>query len=297
MKKLMSIFAVSTSLLLTFGCSDKASVTGIENENSINENQFVRPEFIDTRPQSVIEASFVKRLDPNIETKGKPTGGTDTGGTTDPNPNPNNKYAYVIGISDYAGTQNDLSYCDDDARDWRNYLIGQGFTVRMDLDVNATSSNIEAGLTWLRDIAQEGDEIAFIYSGHGYSYNQYGSCMISTDEYYLTHSWAMQFINSSNATKTFVALDACQIGSFNSDAINGSYVATASNTSYSYDGESWMANGVWTYYFMEALNTLGYEHAEQAVPYAEQKMKAWAKKARVRVTPIHTDLYTGYFNF
>ena len=33
-----------------------------------------------------------------------------------------NKYAVVIGISNYYGTQYDLQYCEDDARDWAQYL-------------------------------------------------------------------------------------------------------------------------------------------------------------------------------
>ncbi|MBU4032299.1 MAG: PKD domain-containing protein, partial [Candidatus Thermoplasmatota archaeon] len=41
-----------------------------------------------------------------------------------------NKYALVIGISDYQGNDNDLSYCDEDADSWTTYLESQGYTVR-----------------------------------------------------------------------------------------------------------------------------------------------------------------------
>ncbi len=36
---------------------------------------------------------------------------------------PINAYAIIIGISDYPGSINDLSYCDDDARDVYSLLI------------------------------------------------------------------------------------------------------------------------------------------------------------------------------
>jgi hypothetical protein len=35
-------------------------------------------------------------------------------------------YAIIVGISDYASI-NDLSYCDEDATDWYNFLAGQGY--------------------------------------------------------------------------------------------------------------------------------------------------------------------------
>jgi len=38
---------------------------------------------------------------------------------THPEANPAHKYAYIVGISNYAGTVNDLSYCDDDAREMK----------------------------------------------------------------------------------------------------------------------------------------------------------------------------------
>lgn len=58
----------------------------------------------------------------------------DPGGDVDPNPNPAQKYAYIVGISDYEDTVNDLSYCDDDARDMKAYLQSEGFSCRIDTD-------------------------------------------------------------------------------------------------------------------------------------------------------------------
>ena len=45
-----------------------------------------------------------------------------------PEPDPSvNKWAVIIGISDYRGKFNDLQYCDDDAQDMYNYLIAKDY--------------------------------------------------------------------------------------------------------------------------------------------------------------------------
>ncbi len=277
-------------LILLIGCAKQAV--------DIDGTQYQRPEFIETRPDNIVVSNFLYQHDlvVPVELLKKPVK-PDPPLEEDPNPNPAHKYAFIIGISDYEGTQNDLQYCDDDARDWKTYLQSQGFTIQMVLDRNATADAIIDGLIWLRDNAQPGDEIAFCYSGHGNSYQGYGSCLISTDLYYITHEYIMQFIIDANTSKKMVAIDACKAGSFNRDAINGSIVATASDKSYSYDGEPWMSNGVWTYYYIETLENLGTIFNEDAIEYAETNMKEWANSyTGIRVTPKHKDLYTGKFD-
>ncbi|HHI03657.1 MAG TPA: caspase family protein, partial [candidate division Zixibacteria bacterium] len=185
---------------------------------------------------------------------------------------------------------NDLQYCDDDARDMKSYYSSQGFTVRMDLDRSATADNISAGLDWLIANASPGDEIVFCYSGHGDKVGQYGSCLISTDLYYVTHGFVMQKFNQVACSKKLVTIDACKVGSFLSDGEDGSFIALASNNTYSYDAPD-LNNGAWTYYFLEGADL--YIFAEDIVPYAEDGMKAWAKQYHVRVSPCHSDKYTG----
>ena len=41
-----------------------------------------------------------------------------------------NKYALIIGISDYKAIS-DLSFCDEDATDWYNYLSGEGYQITL----------------------------------------------------------------------------------------------------------------------------------------------------------------------
>lgn len=303
MKLFVGLVLLVAALVMFTGCSDSGNITQPE-QNSLDGSSLVRPEFIDTRPAEVIERYVQNASDAYLSERVKPEnpgggngggGGGGGGSEEDPNPNPAHKYAYIIGISDYEGTANDLQYCDDDAQDWRTYLMGEGFTVQMDVDQNATAANIEDGLQWLANSAVPGDEIAFIYSGHGVSYGQSGSCLISTDMYYLTHDYAMEFVSAANCSKKMIAIDACEIGDFHDNSEPGMYIATASDRSYSYDGEAWMENGVWTYYYIEILEQ-GEVFNENAAEYAKNEMKIWGRTYHVRVTPKNTDAYEGFFD-
>ena len=91
------------------------------------------------------------------------------------------KYALVIGISDYDGTTSDLTYCDDDAIDWRDYLVSIGYQVVMLIDEQATEAGILGALQDLADLEDEaGDSVVICYSGHGsYSRTTGESCLVS----------------------------------------------------------------------------------------------------------------------
>jgi len=288
MKKLLISLFLCGIILAMFGCSDNPDITDSQSSIIMTE----RPQFIETRPEAVINnytlkttmAAYKKPIPPPPDTLGD-----------DPNPNPPHKYAYIVGISDYEGTVNDLQYCDDDAVEMKALLQGEGFTVRMDLDRNATADNIDAGLQWLIDQADPGDEIAFSYSGHGTKYTTYGSCIISTDLYYMTHGYVMQYFNAVNCTKKLATLDACVIGDFHLDVMTGTMMATASDRTNSYDVPAF-ENGAWTYFFLEGANEQGLIFAEDVSSYAEAEMRAWAKIYHLRVSPKHTDRYEGMFD-
>ena len=87
-------------------------------------------------------------------------------------PPPGNKYAVVIGIADYPGTANDLTYTDDDAQDIRTALINQmGFSsdnINLLIDSAATASAIQSAITsWLDSRESSDDLVVFFFSGHG----------------------------------------------------------------------------------------------------------------------------------
>ncbi|MEA2053957.1 MAG: caspase family protein [Candidatus Thermoplasmatota archaeon] len=202
------------------------------------------------------------------------------------------KYALCIGISDYDGTANDLNYCDDDAMDWKGFLNGKGYTVTTLIDREATASTIEAKIDDLLTKEDGDDYVVFTYSGHGTTYRNYGSCMISTDMWYITHGWLESKFSSADSTHIYFAFDACKIGGFKGVVTDGRVGAFASNKDYAYDGDDSMKNGVFTYYQMEGWNT--YNNFEDDAAYAVQEMEAWASQyANVNVDPFYVDKYTG----
>jgi len=242
----------------------------------------VRPDFatLDTRPADVIANFTITEKDAQPV---KLIDGSAKGA----------KYALVVGISDYSGTANDLQYCDDDAIDWRAQLVGEGYTVTSLLDLNATKSAIEAALATLASQSIAGNEIAFVYSGHGSS----GS-IVSTDLYYINSTYFQTMFANATSTKMMFSFDACQIGAM-ATALNkaGRVIAVASDTKkYSYDGTAAMSNGVFTYYQMIGFDQLNYIYLEPDCKYACEQMILWAKTAHVRVAPSYVDSFVGDFD-
>ncbi|MGE0089687.1 MAG: caspase domain-containing protein [Bacteroidales bacterium] len=260
-------------------CSQEESI--IPQEDLTIEQSFtVRPDFatVDNRPENVIAQFQVIETQPVKLNESMAKGG---------------KYALVIGISDYEGTANDLTYCDDDAMDWKAQLQAEGYTVTSIVDRSATKSAIESAVNTLASQSIAGNEIAFVYSGHGSKGN-----IVTTDLYYINYSWFKTKFSTAKSTKMMFTFDACQIGAMASALkATGRVIAVASSTNtYSYDGDATMKNGVFTYYQMVGLDQLNYIYFEPDCAYAVTKMKEWAKLNRVRVAPSYVDSYTGDLN-
>lgn len=295
MKRFLGLLLAVIALLMAFGCSDNTTTTQSSSQDGVDHSVVLveRPEFIETRPPAVVSAFTLKENDipQAVFAKKPPPPPPDDTTSGDPNPNPSKKYAYIVGISNYEGTANDLNYCDEDAEGMKSWLQGEGFTCRMDLDLQATADNIVAGLQWLVDNADPGDEICFTYSGHGGRSSE-GSALISADLYYIPHGFAMTYFNAASCTKKLVCIDACVIGGFHEDVVSGTFMATASNRKSSYDAPD-LNHGAWTYYWLYGAENVGLIYAEEAAPYAEDGMRDWAALYRLRVDPKHTDFYIG----
>lgn len=270
-------FVLLMANVLFQSCSKDDEMISDQNQQSWT----VRPDFalLDDRPQEVISNYKITEKDAKpIELANVKAGG---------------KYALVIGISDYSGTANDLTYCDDDATDWKNYLLSEGYSVTVLLDSEATKAAIESAINTLAGLSVAGNEIAFCYSGHGSKGN-----IISTDLYYIGSKWFKTKFANSASSKMMFCFDACQIGAMAVDLnMGGRVIAVASSkTSYSYDGDSSMKNGVFTFYQMQGFFDNGYIFLEPDCQYACDQMIKWAKSYRLRVAPSYTDSYTGNFD-
>jgi len=213
--------------------------------------------------------------------------------TVDNGGSPVDKYALVIGISDYEGEVNDLEYCDDDAVDWKNFLQGEGYTVTILKDSQATKDGIVAAVDNLLADEDGNDYVVLTYSGHGAKYQGYGSCIISHDLWYITHGWFEAKFDNADSQHIYFAFDACVIGDFKGLIDNNRVGAFASNRRLAYDGEEYMQNGVFTYYQMIGWDVQNYDNFEDDGSYAVQNMKAWARNYGIRVDPFVQDMYAG----
>ena len=220
---------------------------------------------------------------------GKPNGGTPNK-PDEPQPDPSvDKWAVVVGISDYRGRSNDLQYCDDDARDWKNFLTSQGYQVKTLIDRKATNRKIEAEIDNLLALEDGNDYIVFTYSGHGTSAG--GSSIIPYDEIYMSSGFLDSKFNNADSQHIYFTFDACQIGGMQKLVETGRVGAFASNSQHSYDGSSSMRNGVFTYYQMEGWNI--YNNFEENGNYAVTNMENWASNYGIIVDPFVKDMYDG----
>lgn len=200
---------------------------------------------------------------------GTPGGGKPEKPPKDPKPEPDpsiDKWAVVIGISNYRGKQNDLLYCDDDAVDMYDYLLSRGYpegNIRLLLDGAAKAEAIMKAIDWLSSWEGEDSEVVFFYSGHGSTYDGYDDgdgeytdeAIVSADLYLILDGQLTQQFADFNSQKISFTFDSCFSGGMDDLSSSGRVVVTGcGETQYTYDGTSAQQNGVFTYYYVDGLN-------------------------------------------
>lgn len=226
-----------------------------------------------------------------------------------PEPDPSvDKWAVVIGISDYRGRANDLQYCDDDAKDMYDYLIAKGYpagNIKLLLDKDAKASAIIDAIDWLNSWEEPSSEVVFFYSGHGSTYDGYDDgdtedtdeAIVSTDMYLILDGQLRQKFSTFESQKISFTFDTCFSGGMDDLQGNGRViVAACSETQYSYDGTSDQQNGVFTYYYMDGLNASN--TVEGAFAYAAPLAHNFVEQNyNAQMDPQMYDQYTGDWAF
>ncbi|MBN2874905.1 MAG: caspase family protein, partial [Spirochaetales bacterium] len=140
-------------------------------------------------------------------------------------PAPPERTALVYGVADYEGTNNDLNYTDDDARDFGAALYAAGWTVSMGIaETPVEADSQDATLQAIKDdiASLSGYEglVLFYYSGHG-TYDYYNDTsyiipfgaienpdeMISIDELHA-------MFEAAGLAHVVIILDSCHSGGF-----------------------------------------------------------------------------------
>ncbi|MHA1271502.1 MAG: caspase family protein [Candidatus Helarchaeota archaeon] len=174
-----------------------------------------------------------------------------------------NRYALVIGISDYPGYINDLSYCDDDAISIKTWLTNQNFpneNIYVLIDRQATRSNIEEKINLIKSQCDGDDYFFFFYSGHG---DQHGSTTsIIPYDYNLngeiTETDLKGYFNTINYSKLIALFDSCRSGGL-LNSINGTnriIITACSATEDSIEDIFTLKHGIFTAFFLKAYENL-----------------------------------------
>jgi len=276
------IVGVVLSLVGMTLVSQAASVEKIQNSHR------QAPEPIPATDVKIVKKTF---LPPEIgKVKGKPA--------TPPGKDKNNgpaatgilgdtttgtKYAIVIGICDYPGTDHDICWSDGDSLNMYNALTNlYGYTsdniylfrdtIPNHLDITdgpATFANIKVAVDEIRvkvNSGTGGDEVVFFFSGHGADGIAQDSDKETRDEGIVVHNgtnlvviWDGQlreWFSDFNTTRIVFVFDSCLAGGMNDVAVDGRVVNMATEetqVAYVYSkGEPGVkeGEGVFSHYFV-----------------------------------------------
>jgi hypothetical protein len=186
------------------------------------------------------------------------------------------KYALIIGISNYKAIS-DLSYCDEDASDWYNFLSPKGYVITLLGDGSspyprapdgvASEYNTKNALAGILAVADADDIVVYASSGHGTEIKigkgrtaTYQQAICAWDcssgengQDGLIRDTEFQIMFATAVCNVFIFLDHCFSGGMNevmSNTANIYMTTTCTADGYGYDVPTYL-NGAWTYFFLE----------------------------------------------
>jgi len=222
------------------------------------------------------------------------------------------KWAVVIGIADYQGTDSDLWHPDEDAKEMNTELTRQrGYpksNVKLLTNGRATAAAIVSAVNWLVANEKPGDEVVFFYSGHGYrapdadgwdsdiESDGYDEMIVTYDFYGLPDGWFMQKFAAIESTKFALMFGSCFSGGMfdDNDDLQGSGRVIASACKADQLGWDYffLGNTLWGYYFVdEGLLDNNANSVEAAHAYAYPRVVAQQPDSQ----PQLYDNYPGDF--
>jgi len=184
------------------------------------------------------------------------------------------KYAVVVGISDYPGEANDLNYSDDDAQEMAKTLTDvYGFAnTNLTLLTNLEATR-EAVLEAIEKIPSTAGEVVFFFSGHGMKGKAKDGDKEKIDEAIVAHDgnnlspiWDGELKNVFSRFETsriIFVFDSCLAGGMKKDLEGSERVVTMATTEngYAYESDLW-ENGEFSYYFVDQGMLQGKAHID-----------------------------------
>jgi uncharacterized caspase-like protein len=213
------------------------------------------------------------------------------------------RYAIVIGISDYAGSTNDLQYCDDDAREFNDALLANGWKnsqITLLIDGDATRTKILDAINLVSRVAETEDEVVFFYSGHGtISYSDVDGdgekrdeCIIPVELSTGTFIWDGELKTAfaeCQSQRMMFYFDSCYSGGMTDLAGPGRLILMAcGENQLSLESSAWQ-NGQFTYYFVDQGMSAGSADANGDSQVTFEEAFDFAKANCQRQSPVASD--------
>ncbi len=164
-------------------------------------------------------------------------------------------YAVIVGISDYQGSSKDLEFCDDDAQEFKELLLGKyGFkesNIHLLINSDATLNNLKNVFQEVNESAAPDDLLVFWFSGHGSRDN-----LVLYDSS-LSDKGLSNMLNL-NVSARAIFVDMCYAESLFSegddlrDLGNSIVLASSEKNGFAYE-DSGFQNGVFSYFLFEAF--------------------------------------------
>lgn len=250
-----------------------------------------------------VQSSEVSRGKPS-----KPSPGGIATGIVSELPAGASRWAVIIGISDYAGTINDLNYCDDDAQDFYKALtITYGWNpdnIRRLIDGEATKADILNAIDWVEYNEKPGDEVVFFYSGHG-SISNYDvdgdgerkdECIVPYEATISSLIWDGDLKDAFadfESTRIMFYFDSCYSGGMTDLEGTGRLVLMAcGENQLSLESGAW-ENGQFTYYFVDLGMRNKMADINQDLKVTFEEAFDFAKANCRRQTPTANDGFTN----
>ena len=119
-------------------------------------------------------------------------------------------YAIITGVSNYEGSENDLTQSTKDAKNLASLYKSKGATVVLLTSRNATRANVIAAIRKVKGVATANDRIVFSYSGHGME-NKICTYASSSAEM-LSYTDLFSELDQCSAKNIVCYIDACYSG-------------------------------------------------------------------------------------
>ena len=186
-----------------------------------------------------------------------------------------NFYAIIVGIENYTGDLYDLDYCEDDAHDMINFLtvscnIPNENIITL-INNNATVISIDSAFTQINTSIKPEDDLLFYFSGHGgdgFFQTYYGVPANSSAYYNYTHM--DNKLDSINCSNKYIIIDACYSGGLISvcSDLNRIIMTSCASSELCYE-DATLQNGIFTYYFINALNNSSDTNSDDIISFEE----------------------------